>query len=70
MPLELSLVIGVFFGSIAAIMAFLIIYNEYQKHRLERGRLWKEALSGALVTFIFFLVLAILVGFWPLHLSR
>jgi small-conductance mechanosensitive channel len=70
MPLELSLLIGVFFGSIAAIMAFLIIYNEYQKHKFARGRLWKEALSSALVTFIVFLILAILVGYWAFHLSR
>jgi NADH:ubiquinone oxidoreductase subunit 6 (subunit J) len=70
MPLELSLLIGIFFGAVAALMAFLIIYNEYQKHRLGRWRLWKEALTGGLVTFFVFVVLSVIVGYWTLHLVR
>jgi len=70
MPLELSLLIGVIFGVIASLMAFLIIYNEYQKHRLDRWRLWKEALAAAAVAFCVFFILAVLVGSWTPHAVR
>lgn len=70
MPLELSLLIGIFFGTVAALMAFLVIYNEFQKHRLTRWRLWKEALTGGLVAFVVFIVLSVIVGYWTLHLVR
>jgi maltodextrin utilization protein YvdJ len=68
MPLELSLLIGIFFGIVAALAAFLIIYSEFQRHRLARWRLWKEALSGALVAFVVFVVLSVIVGFWTLRM--
>ncbi len=67
MPLKLSLLIGAVFGVIAAIMAFLIIYNEYSKHRLSRPRLWKEALGGSTVAFFVILSLSMAAG-WFLSL--
>jgi uncharacterized BrkB/YihY/UPF0761 family membrane protein len=70
MPLELSLLIGIFFGTVAALMAFLVIYNEFPKHRLTRCRLWEEALMGGLVAFVVFVVLSVIVGYWALHLMR
>ncbi len=70
MLLSLLLLTGILFGSVAAVMAFLIVYSEYQKHRLTRLRLWKEALGSALVAFIVFLILAVLVGYWASHLGR
>jgi hypothetical protein len=68
MPLELSLLIGIFFGTVAAITAFLIIYNEFQKHGLAGWRLWREALTGAMVAFVVFVVLSVIVSFWTLHM--
>jgi hypothetical protein len=55
---------GVVFGLVAALMAFLIFYDEYQKHMLGTRRLWKESLSGGLTTFLFFLILSIVAGYW------
>lgn len=68
MPLELSLLIGIFFGIVAALTAFLIIYSEFQRHRLAPWRLWKEALSGASVAFVVFVVLSVIVGLWTMHM--
>jgi NADH:ubiquinone oxidoreductase subunit 6 (subunit J) len=68
MPLELSLLIGIFFGAVAAVTAFLILYTELQKHRLVGWRLWKEAFTAAMVAFVVFLVLSVIVGYWALHL--
>jgi len=60
-PIMLSF--GIFFGLIASVMAFLITYNEYQKHQFTKKRLWKASLESAFVTFIFFLVLSIVLGY-------
>jgi len=49
---------------VAALMAFLIVYDEYQKHMLGTRRLWKESLSGGLAAFLFFLLLSIVAGYW------
>lgn len=70
MQLELSLVLGLLFGSVASIMAVLIIFEEYQKHKLGRARLWREALSGGLVAFVFFVVLSVLAGIWLYFLVK
>lgn len=60
----LFLAIGVFGGSVAAVCALLIFYEEYERHGLGRRRLWQASLQGALVTFVFFVVLSILAGCW------
>ncbi len=70
MPFEISLVIGVFFGFIASLMAVLIFYDEYQKHRFVGWQLWKHALSGGIVTFIVFLILALTLGYLASDFSR
>jgi hypothetical protein len=68
MTVEASAVIGTIGGLIAALMAFLIFYHEYEKHKLGTWRLWKESLSGALAAFFFFLILSIIAGYWLSHL--
>jgi hypothetical protein len=68
--LELPLIFGVVFGFVAALMAFLIIYNEYQRHKLGQWRVWKEALTAAAFTFALFVVLSLLVGYWASHLIQ
>lgn len=60
----LFVLLGITFGSLAALMAFLITYNEYRKHKLELRRLWKEALSSAALAFVVFFVVAVVFGSW------
>ena len=64
MPWGVILPIGIVFGLLAAVMAFLIIFEEYRKHKLGRGRLWREALSGGALAFAVFVVIALVAGYW------
>jgi integral membrane sensor domain MASE1 len=68
MPIEGSALLGTVAGLVAAAMAFLIFYQEYERHRLGRRRLWQESLSGALAAFVFFLILSIMAGYWLSYL--
>lgn len=58
-----SIVIGIVFGFFAALMAFVITWHEYEKHKFTGKRLFKEAIYSAIFTFIVFLLLSILIGF-------
>lgn len=57
--------IGFTFAAIAAVMAFLISYEEWSRHRLPRGQVVGYARDAALATFVFFclLFMAALLGF-------
>lgn len=57
----LVLVIGVMFCPIAALMAFLITYNEYLRHFPNRKIPFKMALEAAVAAFILFGVLLTVV---------
>jgi H+/Cl- antiporter ClcA len=59
-----SIVIGIVFGFIAALMAFVITWHEYEKHKFTGKRLFKEAFQAAIFTFIVFLLLSLLIGFF------
>ena len=61
--LAMSIVIGVVFGLIAALMAFAITWHEYEKHKFTGKRLFKEAFQAAIFTFIVFLLLSFIIGF-------
>ena len=63
MAYTIMLTLGIVFGFMASVMAFLITYNEYQKHQFPKNRLWKESLESFIFTFIFFLVLSIILGY-------
>lgn len=63
MNLELSAVLGAVFGALAAACAFAISYAEYKRNWSFRGSATKMALRSALVTFVFFFVAAIALGF-------
>ena len=67
---KLAVLLGTGFGLLASLMAFLIFYEEYRKHFVDSRRARREALSGAMVTFLFFFGLAIVAAFWLLHLSK
>ena len=62
MNLELSIVLGVVFGVLAAACAYFISYAEYKQNWSFRGSAAKMALRSALVTFVFFLIAAIVLG--------
>jgi len=55
--------IGLTCSLIASIMAYVITYEEYADHFAERKRTAREAFSTALVTFVFFAVLSLILGF-------
>lgn len=57
------LAITVPFMLIGSVMAFLITWHEYEKHKFRGRRLFMEAFRAAVFTFIVFLVLSLFVGF-------
>lgn len=59
------LIIGLVFGGLAGLIAFFITFIEWQKHQFVGWKLWKEPLMRGLFTFVFFLVLSLLIG-WAL----
>jgi H+/Cl- antiporter ClcA len=65
--LVFSVVIGVIFGFLAALMAFVITWHEYEKHKFTGKRLFRQAFQAAIFTFIVFLLLSLLVGFFLAH---
>ncbi len=58
----LFVVIAAVFSPLAAVMAFLITYEEYSHHHLGRRELLGRSLGAAAVTLVFFLLLVSLVG--------
>jgi len=65
--LVFSIVIGIIFGFLAALAAFVITYNEYEKHKFTGKRLFMQAFQTAFFTFVVFLVLSLLIGFLLEH---
>lgn len=56
-------VVGVFFGFLAAILAYVILYAEYTHHFADSAKPRRMALQGAIATFLVFLVLSIVFGY-------
>jgi hypothetical protein len=61
--LPLSAALGVAFGLLAAACAFVISYGEYKRNWSFRGSASMMALRSAAVTFVFFFLAAIALGF-------
>jgi hypothetical protein len=62
--LPLFLAIGGLFGALAAIGAYLIAYDQYQRRMLRPDQKPRRmALETALATFLFFVVAAIVLAF-------
>jgi tellurite resistance protein TehA-like permease len=68
--LKLFIAIGGIFGFFAALMAFVITWHEYEKHKFTGKRLFKEAFQAGIFAFIFFLLLSLLSGFLLEHFSH
>lgn len=56
--------IGFVFSPLAALMAFLIAYGEYQHHYPDKAIPRKLALEAAVGTFIFFVVISVIIGWF------
>jgi hypothetical protein len=61
-PVYLSLAIGLVFSPIAAIMAFLIAYEEYSRHYADKKTPAKLSLEAGAVAFAVFILISLLVG--------
>jgi hypothetical protein len=59
---KLFFIIGLIFSPIAAIMAFIITYEEYKRHYTAKQKPFRIALNSAIVTFIVFMLISILGG--------
>ena len=64
MGIGLFLAVGLVFGVLAGMMAFLITYEEYSHHHFDRGRLVRASLEAALFAFLVILALALAAGFF------
>ncbi|HUC02203.1 MAG TPA: hypothetical protein VMA75_04900 [Candidatus Paceibacterota bacterium] len=60
--LYLLLVIGLFFGSLGAIMAYLITYKEWEHHYSSKKIPRRMALETALFTLAFFLAITLVLA--------
>ena len=58
---------GGIFGFIGSMMAFVVTWNELEKHQFDRKRLIRESFQTAFITFLFFLLLSIISGYFVLH---
>jgi hypothetical protein len=56
------LIIGIPFGAIAAVMAFIITYEEYRHHYKDLKTPIRHGVETALVTFLFFVVMSLLLS--------
>ena len=62
--LPLFLMIGVVFGGLAALAAYLISYHEYRQRLLRPDQNPKKmAMSTAVMTYVFFVVASVVLAF-------
>jgi hypothetical protein len=64
--------LGLMFGTLAGVTAYLILYEEYRMHFAgDRRRSLAMALRGGLFAFAFFLLMSLAAGYFiPRALSR
>jgi len=62
--MSLFIVIGAGFGVLAALAAFVIIYEEWSHHYAHGSEPLKHAMRVAVVTFTVFIILSILAGLY------
>jgi hypothetical protein len=63
MNFELSLLVGLGFGVMAAMLAFVISYEAYRRQQFVSTRIWRESLTAAAFAFTVFLVASIFLGY-------
>jgi hypothetical protein len=62
MSFQLSLALGLGFGFLAAMMAFVIVFEAYRRQQFQAGRIWRESLIAATFAFAFFFPLVHCTG--------
>jgi len=62
MSINLAIIFGLILSPLAALMAFLITFEEYKHHYPDNSVPLKTALEVAVVTFLFFFIVSILIG--------
>jgi uncharacterized BrkB/YihY/UPF0761 family membrane protein len=60
---QFSLVLGLGFGILAAMVALVIFFEAYRRQQFDRGRIWRESLTAAVFAFAVFLVASIALGY-------
>ncbi len=63
MSLKLSMALGLGFGVLAALLAFIISFEAYRRQQLPTALIWRESLSAAAFAFAVFLVASIALGY-------
>ncbi|HEY8904778.1 MAG TPA: hypothetical protein VIM63_01950 [Rhodoferax sp.] len=63
MRFQLSLMMGLAFGGLAAMFAFVITFGAYLRQQLPVGRIWRESLVMAGMAFVIFLVSTLALGY-------
>lgn len=58
----ITLIIGLIFCPIAALMAFFITYGEYSRHYSDKKKPLKIAFQAAILAFIFFAIISVSSG--------
>ena len=63
MSFHLSLMMGLAFGVLAAMLAFVITYEAYRRQQLPVGRIWRESLVMAGLAFAVFVFSTLVLGY-------
>ena len=63
MSLQLSAVLGMGFGTLAALLAFVIKFYAYSRQKLASAFIWRESLWAAAFAFAIFLLSSIALGY-------
>lgn len=63
MTFQLSLVLGVDIGTLAAMLAFVIVYETYRRQQFAVWRVWRESLTAAAFAFAVFFITSIALGY-------
>jgi uncharacterized membrane protein YbjE (DUF340 family) len=61
--LRLFIGVGTIFGFVAALMAYLITYNEWLHHYPTKREPRRIALETAILTFMIFLIMSLIAGY-------
>lgn len=63
MSLQLSAVLGMGFGTLAALLAFAITFDAYSRQKRASAFVWRESLLAAAFAFAIFLLSSIALGY-------
>jgi hypothetical protein len=60
---SILILIGLVFGFLGACVAYLVSWNESKKHSINGAPLFKESFKIAVFTFLFFILLSVVLAF-------